>query len=77
MFGDAAELRSFNDNMTARYTLGVKHLGGLDGQIIPGQRYISIPGGYVIGINENVQNGARNVASFSMTKQNYLSRHFR
>ena len=27
VFDDAAELKRFNENMTARYTLGVEHLG--------------------------------------------------
>ena len=54
MFDSAADLKAFNDAMTARYPLGVKHLGDIDGQRILGQLYTRIPGGLTINIHENV-----------------------
>ena len=40
--------------MTARYPLGVKHLGDIDGQRILGQLYTRIPDGLIINIHDDV-----------------------
>ena len=54
MFDSATELKTFNGAMTARYSLGVKHLRDIDGQRILGQLYTRTTGGLIINIHANV-----------------------